>query len=79
MFLKRLSLIVPIAAILLGIIALALTPSFAMARPPSYGVFLGVPETEILTVSEGYELIIVDGLSFSARCTVSTISFGAGS
>lgn len=67
MFLKRLSLIVPIAAILLGIIALALTPSFAMARPPSYGVFLGVPETEILTVSEGYELIIVDGLSFSAE------------
>lgn len=65
MFLKRLLLIVLIAAILLGASVSAITLSFAIARPPSYGVFLGVPETEILTVSEGYELIIVDGLSFS--------------
>lgn len=53
--------------ILSGVFGFSAASGYGISQSPSYGVFLGVPETEILTVSEGYERIIIDGLSYSAE------------
>lgn len=59
--------IVLIGSVLLGVFGFVSESAIvSAARPPSYGVFLAVPESEILTVSDGYERIVIDGLSFSA-------------